>query len=169
MKLHSTGPTTSFLAAIFLSAAAASCTRAADPAPIREAVRRMNEGIGLLEQYRYPDAYDVFSRLARAHPAWPAAQVNLGLAALNRQEKRFLEEAERSFRKALQLEPESPHALVPLAVLLRHLERNPEALEVLERAAKADPADPHILFLLGSTRENLGQQQKAIEALREAV
>jgi len=153
------------LSLIFLWALA----RGGEPAPPREDFRRLNQGIGLLEQYKYQAAYDIFSKLVREHPSWMAARVNLGLAALNRQEKRFLEEAERAFKKALELEPDSPHALVPLAVLLRHLERGGEALGFLERAAKSDPEDPHVLYLLGATQADLGQEEKALEALRAAV
>src|SRR5262245_7206349 len=142
---------------------------AGEPAPSPENVRRLNEGIGLLEQYKYQPAYDVFSKLVRENPRWMAARVNLGLSAFNRQEKRFLEEAEKSFRQALEIEPGSPHALVPLAVLLRHLARNRDALEVPERAAKSDAEDPHILFHLGCTRADLGQEEPALEALRAAV
>ena len=45
----------------------------------------MNQGIALLEEYRYLEAYQIFDGLARAHPDWEAAHVNKGIAALNLQ------------------------------------------------------------------------------------
>src|SRR5213594_908207 len=45
------------------------------------------EGVAMLEQYRYPEAYERFAAVARARPDWDAAHFNAGLAALNLREK----------------------------------------------------------------------------------
>ena len=49
----------------------------------KDPVIRMNQGIGLLEEYNYSAARNVFEALAKEHPDWEAAHVNRGIAALN--------------------------------------------------------------------------------------
>jgi tetratricopeptide (TPR) repeat protein len=133
------------------------------------ALERMDRGIGLLEQYSYRPAYDIFARLAAEHPGWLAAHVNLGLAALNLQEEPFLRAAERAFKKALEIEPRSAHALLSLGMLYGHVGRNAEALEVLQRAAQAAPHDPYVLYHLGAAQAELKQREAAIASLRQAL
>ena len=44
-----------------------------------------NRGVGLMGQFDYAEAYDVFAALDAAHPEWADIKVNLAIAVLNRQ------------------------------------------------------------------------------------
>src|SRR6266545_147325 len=55
-------------------------TRSAD-----DVVALNNRGVGLMGQFDYEQARDVFSRLAAQHPEQSDLQVNLAIATLNRQ------------------------------------------------------------------------------------
>ncbi|MBI4601913.1 MAG: tetratricopeptide repeat protein, partial [Planctomycetes bacterium] len=108
-------------------------------------VAAMNQGVALLEQYNYSEASKVFGKLARAYPAWVAAHVNLGLAALNLQNEHLLV-AERELTRALELDSRCVHALVARGMLYQHTNKPVEMLRDFEAAAALDPADPHVLF-----------------------
>ncbi len=142
------------------------CTRGPDVP--EDSVRAMNLGIGYLERYDYLLAFQFFDALADRHPDWLAAHVNRGLAALNIQDE-HLEIAERAFKRALELEPETPHALVPLGILYLHTERFDEALDVFTRAAAKDPREPYIHYYRGSVLMELARYEDARAALEESL
>jgi Flp pilus assembly protein TadD len=147
-----------------------------DPAPgaprpaegAEDSVAALNEGVALLEQYRYLDAYKVFDRLSRAHPAWEAAHVNRGLAALNLQNE-YLKIAEEAFRRAIEINARSPHALVSLGILYYHLQRVDDARRTLQAAVEVAPDDPHALYYLSAVVEQKGEAAEARRLLEEAL
>src|SRR5438067_386317 len=60
-----------------------------------EIVGLNNRGVGLMGQFNYDGAREIFARLATAHPDRLDLQVNLALATLNRQRDGDAEEARR--------------------------------------------------------------------------
>src|SRR5437870_469183 len=124
------------------SSSAPSLPSGADP------IALMNQGIALLEEYRYLEAYQIFDGLARAHPDWEAAHVNKGIAALNLQNE-YLKTAEESFLSALKLNPKNPHALVSLGILYHYTQKEADAYQAFEKALAVDPEDPYTLCYMG--------------------
>jgi hypothetical protein len=127
----------------------------------------MDHGIGLLEQYAYEKAYEVFEELVERFPDWVAARVNLALAALNAEQHRH--KAEDLFRSALDLDPKCCHALQGLGVVYSHFVRPQEAREVLSRLVELDPRDPHGHYFLGRAYKDLEQVEEAKRHFEAAV
>ena len=46
-----------------------------------------NRGVGLMGQFNFAEAHEVFAQLAEKHPNWLDVRVNLAIATLNRQEE----------------------------------------------------------------------------------
>ena len=128
----------------------------------------LNEGVALLESYDYEGAFKVFQRLARKYPDWDVAHVNKGLAALNLQGE-YLQVAEESFGRALELNPRSLHALVTRGILHHHLNRGDAMLADFQAAVELDPSDPHALYYLGVGHLQKGHLEKARIAFERVV
>jgi protein O-GlcNAc transferase len=79
-----------------------------------------------------------------------------------------LEQAEESYRRALQAAPDHPSALYNLGVCLYELGRRREAEGFLRRVVELDPADSHALFQLGSLLCDDARFAEAMETLRAA-
>ena len=73
-------------ALLFILAAVVSCNPrpAVEPS---EGLRLMGKGVGLLEQYDYSGAYEIFTGLCESFPGWEAAWTNRGIAGLNLQDE----------------------------------------------------------------------------------
>ena len=132
----------------------------------KDPVVRMNQGIGLLEEYNYSGARRIFEALATEHPDWEAAHVNRGISALNEQK---FEDAEKAFRRALELQPKSIHSLVCLGVLYHYTQKSAAALEVFARAVELDPEDPHALYFLSVLEDEKGNAEKSRGLLEKAL
>ena len=137
-----------------------------EPLPLRAAIARMNEGIGLLERYDYTKARPIFSELAEMFPEWTAAHVNEGLAALNLQDEAGCRAA---FGRVLELDPQNGHALLSLGIFEQFLSHFESARDYFARAVATDPSDPHALFYLGAIHAELGENEPAELYLRKAL
>lgn len=92
--------------------------------------------------------------------------INLGSAELQRQ--RYAE-AERAFRKALELAPQSPHAWLELGVALARTARPAEAAQAYERALALRPRWPNALVNRANLRSDQGDQAGALQDLEDAT
>ena len=92
----------------------------------------------------------------------------LGLCTMKRG---AYEESEKAFKRALRLEPDSAAVLLNYAYLLQNLDRNEEAIELLEHAREdltyRQPAK--VLNNLGWAYLEEGRPNEAVGALEEAV
>jgi len=87
-------------------------------------------------------------------------------------QRRSFEEAEKSFRRALEINPEESEALFHLGSILRHQPgRNAEALALLERAVKIDPklSNYEIWRELGAATLAAGRNDVALPQLEHYV
>ena len=85
----------------------------------------MGKGVGLLEQYDYSGAYEIFTGLCESFPGWEAAWTNRGIAGLNLQDEA---KCVPHMKKVLELNPGNCHALLVLGIQYEHLQRTDEAL-----------------------------------------
>lgn len=83
---------------------------------------------------------------AAPHPVGAQEYVQLGMTALSSGE---FPEAERRFRQALELAPDSPDVHADLAVSLMYQERWDDAWDEIRTAREADPEMPETYFLEG--------------------
>ncbi len=79
------------------------------------------------------------------------------------------DEAARSFRRALEQNPDLAAALVDLARLLAERGDHAGAIELLERARRQSPRDPRIHYRLGSATIAQGDVAAGLRHLRQAL
>ena len=79
------------------------------------------------------------------------------------------EGAEQAFKRALELKPNYPEALVYYSNLLCYMDRLDEALAMAERAVQLDPLNSIILTISACTLEYLRRYDDAIERLQNAL
>lgn len=160
---------------IFTAAALAACAlwACAAEAQDAEAVKWMNRGVGLMEQYRFADAVKAFQKTVERAPEWPYAWMNLGVAQLNAasdpEAADALDLAHAAFLKADALNPEMPHPQYALAVLARYRGDNDAALRRFNATLKRDPNSADSLYFVGAILLTRGDYEQAADTLRQAV
>lgn len=80
-----------------------------------------------------------------------------------------LQEAERTYRLALNMAPDHPEALHHLGLLLYRLNRFDDAMATISRAIDQAPSAPLYWFNLGVVAQKAARQDEAIRAYRQAV
>ncbi len=108
----------------------------------------------LLGAYRAQDAYAAAEAAQKAVPGTAPAETVLGMAAYRRGE---LADAEQHFRRALQLDPNYPGALMGLAKILENFSKFKTARGMYQAAYRAAPNDPDCILA------GLANQQEGAE------
>lgn len=80
-----------------------------------------------------------------------------------------LQEAERTYRLALDMAPDHPEALHLLGLLLYRLNRLDDAMGTISRAIDQAPSSPLYWFNLGVVAQKAARPDEAIRAYRQAV
>ena len=116
-----------------------------------ELIAENNRGVGLMEQYRYQKAMEVFQAWGDAHPDWLDAKVNLGIAVLNFTQKGAA--AVSILEQVVAEDPDHAAATYCLGVSLFHATRISQARVQFERAVEQDPLDAHSAYFLARCLE----------------
>lgn len=129
------------------------------------------KGLAQIEFLRNPERAIPLLRDIAARAPDGASFNNLGMALLL---KRRYTEAEDSFRRALELQPDSPGNILSLADCLTLLHRSPDAHPLyLDVVAKADraatPGNWEILSIKAQALAHLGDSTQAVEVLQQAL
>lgn len=107
---------------------------------------------------------------APPHPVGAQEYVQLGMSALSSGQ---FGEAERRFRQALDMSPDSPGVRTDLAVALMYQEKWDEAWEQIQEAKEAAPEMPEVYFLEGvvyrDARQDTAQAKEAWSRYLEMV
>jgi tetratricopeptide (TPR) repeat protein len=124
------------------------------------------DGLKALEERRYDDAVQLFSKAIEADAKDYSAHFNLGVAYsyLNKDEEGIAE-----YRKALELKPGLEAAEVNEGLLLFRQKRAAEALPLLEDAASQKPQDFQARYYLAQCQLETGALAKAAENFRGAL
>jgi tetratricopeptide (TPR) repeat protein len=118
----------------------------------------------LVKAGRGPDAVARAGALARAAPDDPESHFTLGLA----QSEQDVEGAVASFRRAIALSPGHVLARYNLALVLKRVDRLPEALSELDAAIRIEPR-PEAHYTIGVIHWHRGDLDRAASALRAAI
>jgi Tfp pilus assembly protein PilF len=123
--------------------------------------------VALEDAGKTAEAITAYQAILAAHPEATTAWINLG----NAQEKLGQhEEAEASFRKALQIDPASRDALNNLAWLLFEEKRYPEAEPLARKAAAEQGPDSYlVLDTLGRVLAARGACEEAVRTFQKAI
>ncbi len=130
--------------------------------PDASGVAANNRGVGLMGQYKFDEARQIFEGLAAAHPDWLDVRVNLAVAALNRQQEGDEQRALDILAAVLEADPDHWRAHYCSGILKFYRGRLDEALGHFRLVAEADPADAYAAYYVGQCVE----PQDREEALR---
>jgi Flp pilus assembly protein TadD len=115
---------------------------------------------------RYGDAVDLFTVYSEHHPddAWGHYMLGLSARLIGN-----LEQAEASFERALELDPNHVKSMLNLSRVLLDDGRPEEALAQLDVALDIDPASDDGYRLRGIAYYDLGRDEDAIDSFHEAI
>jgi tetratricopeptide (TPR) repeat protein len=129
-------------------------------------------GIQYLEAQMIGPALQAFTEASYYYPESPGIQYYIGVSAAGmyantsnpNQRERLLEQAERAYRNALNLNSRETRALYALATLLHFEKReDAEALGLLDLLLNYDSANLRAKFLKARVHYALGERARAIE------
>jgi len=119
-----------------------------------------------VDEKKYDEAMDLFSRLLAADAKDFQAWTELGTVQLMRNN---IEEAEKAYRRAIQERPTFTLALLNLGRVLSVEKKYEEAKEPLAEAVKSSPTSTDANFLLGEAYLQIKKGSKAVPYLNEAA
>ena len=133
----------------------------------------LRDAVALEQEGKVAEAADRYRSLAESHPDSPVVWTDYGNAKMQVGDRT---EAERAFRRALTIDPESRDAMNNLAWLLFEEKRLDEAETLARRAATAPGPDAYlvldtlarVLAAKGSCEEALRTFQEAIDAVPQS-
>jgi len=119
---------------------------------------------------RFDEAIDEGKKTVALQPTFVRAYENLGLCY---EGKRMLDDAERNYRKAIDLESTSDNKtewpMLDLAAMLVHENRQAEAKPLLTQALSINPDNTAALVQMGSLLEEAGDLKAALDEFRLAI
>ena len=128
-----------------------------------------NRGVGLMGQFNFGEARDVFAQLASAHPDRTDLQVNLAIATLNRQQEGDSAAAQQILRRVLGADAMQLRAHYVLGLLLLNDGRADEALSQFNVVVERHPTDAYAVYYAGQCRFQLGDFAGALAAYQRAL
>ncbi len=157
-----------FAAVGLIIAVACSDSRNRRP-PADDMVGLNNRGVGLMGQFNYDAARDIFVGLAAAHPDRLDLQVNLAIATLNRQGEGDADEARRILERVAAADPRNLRARYGLGLLLLNDGRTADALPHFVFVAGQDPTDAFAVYYAARCRFAQNDFAGALTGYREAL
>ncbi|MGY1409775.1 tetratricopeptide repeat protein [Luteimonas sp. A482] len=130
------------------------------------AILYTNRAAGLLARGQYVQAGDYMAAAFRADDSYPAAWNNAGVMALRTGRK---DDAERDFRRTLDLDSTHEGALMNLAALHASRGERSEELQLRRRIDRIQRRNPFHHFLLATEDETQGDYASAAKGYRRAI
>ena len=131
-----------------------------------DAYRANNLGVALLEQYKYKEGAESFSRALQLDPKVQIARINLSIALFNIPD---LPGAQREAGKAIAESSKYPHPYYILGLIAKSQNRVDEAIRAFQHVLQLDPRDVGASVQLGQLYAGARNYADAIKAFRVAV
>jgi tetratricopeptide (TPR) repeat protein len=131
-----------------------------------EAYRANNLGVALLEQYKYKEGADSFTRALQLDPKLVIARINLSIALFNIPD---VAGAQREAEKAVALNPNAPQPYYILGLIAKAQNRNEDAIAAFQRVLKVDPRDVGANVNVGQLYATARNYTEAVKAFRTAL
>jgi lipoprotein NlpI len=131
-----------------------------------DAYRANNLGVALLEQYKYREGAEAFTRALKLDPNLQLARINLGIALFNVPD---LVGAQREAEKAASANPKSPQPHYILGLIAKSQNRTEDAIAAFQRVLKIDSRDTGANVNLGQLYAQQKKYAEAIAAFRIAI
>ncbi|HMF95976.1 MAG TPA: FG-GAP-like repeat-containing protein, partial [Vicinamibacterales bacterium] len=132
-------------------------------------ITETNRGVGLMGQFDFTQAREVFATLAAAHPERSDLQLNLAVATLNRQQEGDAAAAQQILRRVLASDPQNVRARYNLGLLLLNDGNAADALSHFTFVADRDPEDAHAAYYVGQCRFQQGDYTGALASYERAL
>lgn len=123
-------------------------------------------GLVAMKVEHHRDAVVLLEQTVKLAPDFRAAWLDLGHAQTELYE---LDAAEKSMRRAIDLDPTQPSGHIGLANALARSSRTVEAVAAYEEAVRLRPNQPGAYLGLGNTLKTIGRQRDAIAAYRKGI
>src|SRR5205807_6661113 len=135
--------------------------------PAREdAYRANNLGVALLEQYKYKEGAESFTRALQLDPKLLIARINLSIALFNVPD---LPGAQREAEKAIAQNPNAPQPHYILGLIAKSQNHTDDAIAAFQRVLKIDPNDVGASVNVGQLYSQQRKYPEAITAFRTAI
>jgi tetratricopeptide (TPR) repeat protein len=131
-----------------------------------DAYRANNLGVALLEQYKYKEGAEAFTRALQLDPQLRLARVNLAIALYNVPD---LAAAEHEARSALLVAPDLAQPRYILGLIAKTQNRADDALAAFARVLELDPRDVGSNVNSGQLLTQQRKYTEAIAAFRAAI
>jgi hypothetical protein len=133
------------------------------------AVETDNKAVGLMGQYKFGEARQIFAGLVREYPEVVDLRVNLAIATLNRQEEGDDERALLLLNEVLRQEPSHIRALYCSGLLELHRGRLKQAAVFFQKVVLSDPRDADAWYYLGQSLLSLDRYPQALDAFTSSI
>ncbi len=147
-----------------------------------EALEANNRGVAYMDQFKFKDAVDEFSKVVELAPDWTPGQINLAIALYNKggsdlaksgggqREDDNIRRAIGIFRDVLKREPDNPYAHFCLGYLLLYQSKLEEAREHFEATVRVDPNDAGATYQLAYCLNQLdAEHERIVQLLEKAI
>ena len=141
-------------------------TDAAQAGRAKEAGQSYQKAVEAMRAGRDAEAEALFMAILAEFPGLAEVHHNVGYLRARRKD---FPAAEASYRKAIELQPQSAESYMALSVLLADQKRGEEALKLLQDEAERFSQDAKFQFALGAAAFNLGQSPAAEAAFGRAA
>jgi tetratricopeptide (TPR) repeat protein len=136
--------------------------------PSAAELAELDRGVGLMGQFDFAAARDVFANLASRHPDWYEARFDLAVATLNRQREGDERAAGEQTRALLKERPDDLRALYLLGLMALH--QSPKDAEPLfRRVVDGDPQDAYAKYFLAQSVLSQGRADAALALFDNAI
>lgn len=136
------------------------------PGGREDAYRANNLGVALLEQYKYKEGAEAFTRALQLDPKLQLARINLAIALFNVPD---LVGAQREAEKAAASNPNAPQPIYVLGLIAKSQNRTDDAIAAFQKVLKIDPRDTGANVNLGQLYAQQKKYTEAIAVLRTAL
>ncbi len=131
-----------------------------------DAYRANNLGVALLEQYKYKEGAEAFTRALKLEPSLQLARINLSIALFNVPD---LVGAQREAEKAAASNPNAPQPAYILGLIAKSQNRTEDAIAAFQRVLKIDARDTGANVNLGQLYAQQKKYAEAIAVFRTAI
>ncbi|MFU8806798.1 MAG: tetratricopeptide repeat protein [Bradymonadaceae bacterium] len=131
------------------------------------AIREMNSGLEAYQGGNTMDGVRYLREAIKHDPNYPEPHYYLG--QIYHLRLREIDNAERHYRQALELEPENAQYAYRLGTVLAIQEKNEEAVQTFRRSVNAMPDYAQSWFRMGLAQQEIGQFTEAVDSYMKAI
>jgi Tfp pilus assembly protein PilF len=137
--------------------------------PSAAELTELDRGVGLMGQFDFGAAREMFATLALRHADWYEARFDLAVATLNRQQEGDERAAGEQTRALLKERPDDLRALYILGLMMLHTQSPRDAEPLLRRVVDGDPQDAYAKYFLAQSVLSQGRADAAVALFDSAI